>query len=192
MSQGTLIILSGPSGVGKGTVRKYMMEDKDITFSFSISMTTRKPRAGEVNGKDYFFVSKEEFKKALDNGELLEHATFVNNNYGTPKFYVDKLLKEGKNVLLEIETNGAQQVMKKYKDYGFISIFITCCSLDELERRIRGRRSEPEEVIHERVEKARKELLLKDRYQHVVCNDDPKKCGEEILNIIKNEKIKNK
>ena len=97
--KGLLIVLSGPSGVGKGTVRKILMEDKSLNLAFSISMTTRKPRVGEVEGSDYFFVSKERFEEAIKNNELLEHATFVNNSYGTPKSYVEKLRNEGKNVL---------------------------------------------------------------------------------------------
>lgn len=189
MKKGILVILSGPSGVGKGTVRTYLMKESDLNLVFSVSMTTRKPRAGEIDGKDYFFVSEERFKEAVKNGELLEHADFVEHSYGTPKAYVDKLLNEGKNVLLEIDTNGACQVMEKCKDEPYVSVFLVCDSLDELERRIRGRKSEPEDVIRGRLEKAKKELLLESKYQHVVLNDKPERAASEIAQIIK-EKIK--
>ncbi len=188
MKKGILVILSGPSGVGKGTVRSYLMKDQSLNLSFSVSMTTRKPRLGEVEGKDYFFVSNERFLEAIKNNELLEYATFVEHSYGTPKKYVDKLLNEGKNVLLEIDTSGACQVMEKCKDEPYVSIFLVCQSLDELEKRIRGRKSEPEEVIHDRLEKAKKELLLESKYQHVVLNDYPERAAAEIAGIIK-EKI---
>jgi guanylate kinase len=186
LKKGILIILSGPSGVGKGTVRQFLMKDKELNLAFSVSMTTRAPRAGEVNGKDYFFVSKDEFKKALENDELLEHATFVDNSYGTPKKYVDSLLQEGRNVLLEIDTNGALQVMKNSRD-DYVSIFLTCDSLEELEKRIRGRKSESEKVILERLEKAKKEILLEKFYQYVVLNDVPSRAADEIIQIIKNK-----
>ena len=113
--KGLLIVLSGPSGVGKGTVRQVLMKDASLDLCYSVSMTTRKPRIGEINGQDYFFVNKEEFLKHIENNDLLEHAQFVDNYYGTPKAYVEKLRNEGHNVLLEIETNGARQVMEKVK-----------------------------------------------------------------------------
>lgn len=184
MKKGLLIILSGPSGVGKGTVRSYLMKNDDLDLRYSISMTTRKPRIGELNGRDYFFVTTPFFLQEIREKKLLEYARFVNHYYGTPKEYVDKLLNEGHNVLLEIETNGAQQVMSIYKDYGYISIFLTCCDLAELERRIRGRRTETDKVVHERVEKARKELLLSNKYQYVVINDKPDRAAKEISDII--------
>lgn len=189
MKKGLLIILSGPSGVGKGTVKAILMQDKELNLNYSISMTTRKPRLGEIDGVDYFFVSKERFNEAISKNELLEHAIFVNNYYGTPKCYVDQLLNEGKNVLLEIETFGAQQVMDIYKDYGYISIFLKCCDLQELEKRIRGRRSESEEVIHQRLSKAKKELLLEKNYQYSVLNDDVNRAANEIISIIKNHQL---
>ena len=190
MKKGILVILSGPSGVGKGTVRSYLIKDQSLNLCFSVSMTTRKPRPGEINGKDYFFVSNERFEEAIKNGELLEYATFVEHSYGTPKNYVDELINEGKNVLLEIDTSGACQVMEKCKDEPYVSVFLVCQSLEELEKRIRGRKSEPEEVIRDRLEKAKKELLLESKYQHVVLNDNPERAATEIANIIK-EKISN-
>ena len=190
MKKGILVILSGPSGVGKGTVRSYLIKDQSLNLCFSVSMTTRRPRPGEIDGKDYFFVSNERFEEAIKNGELLEYATFVEHSYGTPKNYVDELINEGKNVLLEIDTSGACQVMEKCKDEPYVSVFLVCQSLEELEKRIRGRKSEPEEVIRDRLEKAKKELLLESKYQHVVLNDNPERAATEIANIIK-EKISN-
>ena len=116
MKKGLLIILSGPSGVGKGTVRKYIMKRNALDLTFSISMTTRAPRATETNGVEYYFVSKEEFQKNIDEDNFLEWAEFVGNRYGTPKSYVEELRNQGKNVILEIEITGAEQVLKKVKD----------------------------------------------------------------------------
>ena len=186
--KGLLIVLSGPSGVGKGTVRKILMEDKSLNLAYSISMTTRKPRIGEVDGQDYFFVDQETFDKAVEQDELLEHACFVNNSYGTPKAYVEKLRNEGKNVLLEIETNGARSVMEKYKDDDlFISIFLLPPSLEELEKRIRGRRTEEEEIVQERLSKAKGEISLQNLYDYRVQNITPEQAASEISNIIKSK-----
>lgn len=151
MKRGLLLVLSGPSGVGKGTVRKYLEADPSLKLAYSTSMTTRKPRAGEVDSTDYFFVTPEEFEKAQENGELLESAEFVGNRYGTPMKEVNRLRDEGKNVLLEIEVQGAMQVQEKCPDA--LSIFIIPPSMEELERRIRGRKSEPEEIIQQRLAK---------------------------------------
>jgi len=189
MKKGLLIILSGPSGVGKGTVRKYLMQDSLLDLCYSVSMTTRKPRLGEVDGKDYFFVSKQVFAKTLEEGKLLEHADFVDHSYGTPKDFVDKLVNEGHNVLLEIETNGARQVMEKYQKNNkhYVSIFLVCQGLDELEKRIRNRKSECESDICKRVKKAQEELALKKNYMYVVLNDQPERAASEIASIIKSE-----
>lgn len=182
---GLLIILSGPSGVGKGTVRKVLMKDESLNLAYSISMTTRKPRNGEVEGKDYFYVSEEQFLKAIEENKLLEHARFVDNYYGTPKDYVEKLRSEGKNVILEIETNGAKEVMNQYKnDPRFISIFLLPPSFDELRSRIEKRKTEPERIINERLEKAKKEIVLKDLYKYCVINNTPEQCASDIREII--------
>lgn len=186
--KGLLIVLSGPSGVGKGTVRKVLMEDESLKLAFSISMTTRQPRNGEVDGVDYFFVDKETFNQNIKNGELLEYARFVGNSYGTPKSYVEKLRNEGKNVLLEIETNGAKQVMEKFSDDDkFVSIFLLPPSPEELESRIRGRQTESEEVIQERLAKSRKELKLSSLYMYQVVNETPEQAAKEISKIIKSK-----
>lgn len=183
MSRGLLIILSGPSGVGKGTVREMLFKDESLNLAYSISMTTRLPRPNERDGIDYFFVTKEEFEKNIETGLLLEYAQFVGNYYGTPKNYVEELLNNGKNVVLEIEVQGALQVMSKCPEA--LTIFLVPPSFEELEKRIRGRRTEKEEVIKERLNKARKELETKDNYKYVVVNDEVLKAKEAIANIIK-------
>ena len=188
MKKGLLIVFSGPSGVGKGTVIKELMKDEKLNLVYSISMTTRAPREGEVDGVNYFFVDKEEFMQAIDNNELLEHASFVDNFYGTPKKYVESQRALGNNVLLEIETVGAKQVMEKAKDdKGCVSIFITPPSIEELEKRIRGRQTESEEFIQKRVSKAMQELKETQHYKHVVCNDDLAITIENIRNILLEE-----
>ena len=183
MAKGLLIILSGPSGVGKGTVREALFKDDSLNLAYSISMTTRQPRPKEREGIDYFFVSREEFENKIKNEELLEYAQFVGNYYGTPKSYVDELLEQGKNVVLEIEVQGALQVMEKCKEA--LTIFLVPPSFEELERRIRGRRTEPEEVVKERLDKARKEIATKDEYKYVVENDDVELAKEKISQIIR-------
>ena len=183
MKKGLLIVLSGPSGVGKGTVIKELMKNDDLKLSYSISMTTRKPRNGEVDGVNYFFVDRDTFLKAIDDGELLEHAEFVGNMYGTPVSYVEKLRNEGRNVLLEIEVQGAMQVKKKCPDA--LSISIIPPSMEELASRIRGRNSEPEEIVQQRLDKAKKEMEMVTQYKYVVCNDDVILASDIISAIIK-------
>lgn len=176
--------MSGPSGVGKGTIRNKLFDKNDLNLFYSVSMTTRKPRPGEVDGQDYYFVSREEFDKNIENGNLLEWAEFVGNRYGTPKDKVEKMREEGKNVLLEIEVNGTSQVLEKVNDV--VSIFILPPSLEELESRIRGRSTESEEVIKERLTKATKELDFQKQYKFKVVNDNIDVAVEEVRNIIKN------
>ena len=139
MKRGLLIILSGPSGVGKGTIRKRMMQDKRLNLAYSVSMTTRPQRVNEVHEVDYFFVSLQEFQAAIDQNELIEWAEFVGHRYGTPKSYVEKLLSEGKNVLLEIEIEGASQVIQQYHDTRLVSIFLMPPSFKDLQSRIEKR-----------------------------------------------------
>ena len=185
--KGLLIVLSGPSGVGKGTVRKLVFNDKTLNLCYSISMTTREPREKEVDGSDYFFVSKQVFEKGIKDGEFLEYAQFVGNYYGTPRRYVETLREEGKNVFLEIEVQGAKQVLEKFGDDDrVVSIFLLPPSMEELEKRIRGRRTEPEEVVQQRLAKARGEIDLAPEYQYNVMNDDIKRAAKEIRAIIKN------
>ena len=171
MKKGLLIILSGPSGVGKGAVRRVLMENNDMDLAYSISMTTRAPRPLETDGVDYFFVDDETFERNIAEGNLLEHASFVGNKYGTPKDYVEKLRNEGKNVLLEIEVQGAMQVLDKMKGDDIISIFLIPPSMADLEKRIRKRRTEPEEIIQARLKKTRSELRYKYEYKYKVLNE---------------------
>ena len=190
MQKGLLIIISGPSGVGKGTVRRRIMEDDSLNLSYSVSMTTRAPRNKEVDGVDYFFVSNEEFDRNLQNDNFLEWANFVGNRYGTPKDYVEKLREEGKNVILEIEIEVAQQVLSKCQGNDIISIFLMPPSIEQLEARIRGRKSESEEIIQERLAKARREMsspALKYQYHYIVYNDRVERASDEIKNIIKSK-----
>ena len=183
MKKGLLIIISGPSGVGKGAIRIYFMDDDSLRLTYSISMTTRKPRQGERDGVDYIFTTREKFEEAIAEGELLEWAEFVGNYYGTPLTQVEKLREEGKNVLLEIEVQGADQVRKKCPDA--LSIFIIPPSMEELEKRIRGRRSEPEEIVQQRLAKAENEMKMVSNYKYIVCNEDPQLAAELISSIIK-------
>ena len=185
MKKGLLIVFSGPSGVGKGTILKEVMKDESLKLTYSVSMTTRKPRDGEVDGINYFFVSKEGFEKAIDNNELLEYATYVDNYYGTPKNFVEKKREEGMNVVLEIDLQGAKQVMARAHDA--LSIFIEPPSMEELERRIRGRQSETEETIKKRIEVARNEMAGRELYDYVVCNDELTKAIEDVKEIIRKE-----
>ena len=185
MKKGLLIVFSGVSGVGKGTILSKLMPMEDLNLSYSVSMTTREPREGEVEGVNYFFVSKQRFKQAIKNGELLEHARFVGNDYGTPKDFVEKMREEGKNVILEIEIKGAKQIMEKCPDA--LSIYIVPPSIEELENRLRLRSTEDEETILKRISKAKKEMKDIDFYEHVVCNDDLDVAVEEVRKIILKE-----
>ncbi len=185
MKKGLLIVFSGVSGVGKGTILSKLMPMKELNLVYSVSMTTRKPREGEIEGVNYFFVSKKRFVQAIKNDELLEHARFVGNDYGTPKEYVEKMIAEGKNVVLEIEINGAKQIMEKCPDA--LSIYIVPPSIEELERRLRERSSEDEQTLMKRIAKAKKELEDMDFYEHVVCNDDLDVAVEDVRKIILKE-----
>ncbi|MEI5906118.1 guanylate kinase [Bacillus spongiae] len=180
--KGLLIVLSGPSGVGKGTVRKAIFSEEDTNFEYSISMTTRLPREGEVNGVDYFFKSREEFESLIQQEKLLEYAEYVGNYYGTPVDYVRETLDSGKDVFLEIEVQGAQQVRKKFPDGLFI--FLAPPSLSELENRIVTRGTESEDLIRNRMDEARKELEMMNLYDYVVENDKIELAVERIKAIV--------
>ncbi len=181
--KGLLIVISGPSGVGKGTVLNEFINDEDLKLSYSVSMTTREMRPGEADGVNYYFVSKEEFQKTTNEGGLLEWTEFVGNYYGTPLAAVEKLRNEGRNVLLEIEVNGCRQVVEKVPDA--LTIFIVPPSMEELEKRIRGRSTEPEEIVQQRLAKAARELKQTGNYRYVVCNDDVKLAADIIRVIIR-------
>jgi guanylate kinase len=167
--KGLLIVLSGPSGVGKGTVRKEIFSQPDTSFEYSISMTTRLPRAGEVDGVDYFFKTREKFEELIDQGKLLEYAEFVGNYYGTPVDYVRETIDSGKDVFLEIEVQGAKQVREKFPEGLFI--FLAPPSLNELESRIVNRGTETKDLIQKRMKAAKAEIELMDLYDYVVEND---------------------
>ena len=184
MKRGLLIIMSGPSGVGKGTIREKLMEDRSLNLFYSVSMTTRSPRPGEVNGREYYFVSKEEFQRNIDNGNLLEWAEFVGNRYGTPRDKVEKMRDEGKNVLLEIDVNGTSQILSKLDPNDVISVFIAPPSIEELGNRLRGRSTESEEVIQNRVAQAARELEESKKYRYVVVNDKLEDAVEDFRKII--------
>ena len=182
--RGLLVVISGPSGVGKGTVRREFMKNEDLNRCYSVSMTSRAPRPGEREGIDYFFVTREEFEKAIEDGKLLEWTEFVGNYYGTPLEYVEKLRDEGKNVILEIEVEGASQIKSKCPDV--LMIFITPPSMEELERRIRGRRTEAEEIVQQRLAKAEREMTYVGQYKYVICNEEVDLAAELISVIIRN------
>ncbi|OCA85501.1 guanylate kinase [Bacillus sp. FJAT-27225] len=180
--KGLLIVLSGPSGVGKGTVRKEIFSQPDTSFEYSISMTTRKPREGEVHGVDYFFKSREEFEELIAQGKLLEYAEYVGNYYGTPVDYVRETLDSGKDVFLEIEVKGAKQVREKFPEGLFI--FLMPPSLSELKNRIVTRGTETEDLINNRMLTAREEIEMMHLYDYVVENDRVELATERIKAIV--------
>ena len=186
--RGLLIVLSGPSGVGKGTVRKALFEMPEQEFVYSVSMTTRAPRPGEVDGVDYYFVSREEFERQIAAGNLLEYAEFVGNYYGTPKDKVEEQLNKGKEVILEIEVNGANQVREKCKDAVFI--FLVPPTRRALYDRLKTRGTECEERIKARIEKANKEFRLAHQYDYIVVNDEIYNAADRIMAIIRAEHAK--
>ncbi|WP_144500042.1 guanylate kinase [Bacillus pumilus] len=186
--RGLLIVLSGPSGVGKGTVRQAIFSQEDTKFEYSISVTTRKPREGERNGVDYFFKSREEFEHMIENKKLLEWAEYVGNYYGTPVDYVEQTLSEGKDVFLEIEVQGALQVREAFPEGLFI--FLAPPSLSELQNRIITRGTESEELIRNRMDAAKEEIEMMDAYDYVVENDDVELACERIKAIVLAEHLR--
>lgn len=186
--RGMLIVLSGPSGVGKGTVRKAIFDQPGNDFQYSISMTTRKPRPGEVNGKDYFFVSKEEFEQKIQAGEMLEYAKYVDNYYGTPLKWINDTLDAGKDVFLEIEVNGAMQVRSKSPNGVFI--FLTPPDLMELKQRLIHRGTDSMEVINKRIKKAFSEIEMMQNYDYAVVNDEVPNAVEKVKEIIRSERLR--
>lgn len=183
--RGLLIVFSGPSGVGKGTVRQEIFSTPDHKFEYSVSMTTRAQRPGEVDGKDYFFRSREEFEELIRNGQMLEYAEYVGNYYGTPLTYVNETLDKGIDVFLEIEVQGALQIKKKVPDAVFI--FLTPPDLNELQERLVGRGTDSEEVIAQRIERAREEIALMSEYDYAIVNDEVPLAAERVKRVIEAE-----
>ena len=183
--RGLLIVFSGPSGVGKGTVRQEIFSTPDHKFEYSVSMTTRQKRPGEVDSVDYFFRTREEFEELIKNGQMLEYAEYVGNYYGTPLTYVNETLDKGIDVFLEIEVQGALQVKKKVPDGVFI--FLTPPDLDELKDRLVGRGTDSEEVIRQRIERAKEEIALMREYDYAVVNDEVPLAAERVKRIIEAE-----
>ena len=184
---GELFVITGPSGVGKATVLSRLLKNIDNVY-VSISATTRKPRQGEVNEKDYFFMEREEIEKLIKEGKFLEYAEYVGNYYGTPAGSVNEMLKNGKDVILEIEVQGALKVKEKCPDANMV--FIIPPSFSALEFRLRSRGTESDDVIAKRLEKARSEYLMVDKYDYIVINDDIDKAADEIRAIIMSSRCK--
>ncbi|MDE6408078.1 MAG: guanylate kinase [Anaeroplasmataceae bacterium] len=186
--RGLLVVISGPSGVGKGTVRRALFNMPNNNLVYSVSMTTREKRPGEVDGVDYYFVSKEEFKKRKANGKFLETAEFVGNYYGTPLDKVNEQLDLGNEVVLEIEVDGAQQVKKKVPDC--VMIFIVPPGKQALYDRLKRRGTESEPIIKERIEKANREFKVAHLYDYIVVNDEVNNAADRIMAIIRAEHAK--
>jgi guanylate kinase len=180
--RGTLIVLAGPSGVGKGSVVERLRSRDPEGLSLSVSVTTRGPRPGEVDGVDYFFVSDEAFDELIDRGELLEWAEIVGHRSGTPAAFVEETLASGRDVILEIDVKGATQIREKIPDA--VEIFLVPPSFDELERRLRGRGTEDEERIARRLATARWELQQEGWFDRRVVNDDLMRAADEVAAII--------
>lgn len=179
--QGILVVVSGFSGAGKGTLMKELLKRYD-NYALSISATTRAPREGETDGKEYFFVSKEQFEKMRDEQKLIEYAQYVNHYYGTPKEYVEQKMAEGKDVILEIEIQGALKVKKRFPDA--LLLFVTPPSAEELRKRLVGRGTETLEVINARLARAAEEASGMEAYDYLLVNDDLDRCVEEMHNLI--------
>ena len=185
--EGLLVVVSGPSGTGKGTLLSNIRQ-KENYIKFSVSATTREPRNGEVEGVNYFFKTHEEFSSMIKNGELVEWVKYCDNYYGTPKKCIEDTIKSGFDCLLEIEVEGALNIKNIYPDC--VSIFILPPSFDELRRRIEGRGTEKPEAIEKRMEKAIKEMKYVDKYDYVVVNDDIEEAVNSIKCILASEKLK--
>lgn len=185
--KGILFILSGPSGVGKGTVRQRLFE-QETHLKYSVSATTRQKRPGEKEGVDYFYKTKEEFEKMIQEKKLLEHAKYVNNYYGTPREYVEEQLELGNDVFLEIEVQGALQVKQNFPEGVFIFLFPP--SLEELKNRIVNRGTESSELVINRLKEAKKEIDMMSEYDYVVVNDDVDVAVSKVKSIIVSEHCK--
>ena len=184
-NKGLLIVYTGASGVGKGTIMKKLL-DKNPNLRLSVSATTRAPREGEQHGREYFFVSRDEFDRLIDEDGFLEHAEYVGNKYGTPKEAVFRMLDQGLDVILEIEVKGFLQIKQACPDC--VTIFIAPPSFEELQARLRGRGTETEEVIAARLKTAEEELRSQHLFDYVVVNNDADRAADEVLSIIADKK----
>ena len=183
-NQGVLAVISGFSGAGKGTLMRALLERYD-NYALSISATTRAPREGEVDGREYFFKTREEFEQMIEHDELVEYAQYVGNYYGTPKEYVFSNLKAGKDVLLEIEIQGALKIKKKFPEA--VLVFVTAPSMEVLRERLVGRGTETAEVIHQRLARAAQEAEGVDEYDYVLVNDQLDEAVDRLHGIIQSE-----
>ena len=187
MSKGVLTVVSGFSGAGKGTVMKRLIQKYD-DYALSISVTTRNPREGERDGIEYFFKTKEEVEAMIENDEFLEYARYVDNYYGTPRFYVEEMLAKGKNVILEIEIQGAMQI--KAKNQEAVLVFVTPPSFEELRNRLVGRGTETADVIESRLRRASEEAEGMPSYDYILVNDQVEDCVDRLHQIILSERAR--
>ena len=183
--KGILAVVSGFSGAGKGTLMKALLKQYQEQYALSISATTRKPREGEEHGREYFFLTVEEFQNMIAEDALIEHACYVGNYYGTPRSYVEEQMAAGRDVILEIEIQGALEVKKKFPDT--LLLFVTPPSAEVLEERLRGRGTETEEVIRERLKRASQEAMYMDQYDYILVNDNLETCVEQMHQLIQSQ-----
>lgn len=183
--KGILAVVSGFSGAGKGTLMKELLNQHQDQYALSISATTRKPREGEEHGREYFFLTVEEFQNMIAKDALIEHACYVGNYYGTPRSYVEEQMAAGRDVILEIEIQGALEVKKKFPDT--LLLFVTPPSAEVLEERLRGRGTETEEVIRERLKRASQEAMYMDQYDYILVNDNLETCVEQMHQLIQSQ-----
>ena len=184
MSRGVLVVVSGFSGAGKGTIMKSLMAKYD-NYALSVSATTRNPRPGEEDGREYFFRTREEFEKMIDQDQLIEYAQYVGNYYGTPKAYVEEQLSQGRDVILEIEIQGARKIKKKFPDA--VLVFVTAPSMEELKERLVGRGTETQTVIRQRLARASQEAEGVEEYDYLLVNDELDQAVDRLHNIIQSE-----
>ncbi len=184
-TKGVLIVISGFAGAGKGSIVKGLINQYEGQYALSVSATTRPARNGEIHGKEYFFLTKEEFERQIDEGNFIEYANYVGNYYGTPKDYVLDQLEQGKNVILEIEVQGAAKVREAYQDA--LLLFVTPPSVDELSKRLIGRGTETLEVVEKRMQRAYEEAKLMSTYDYLIVNDVLEEAIKQTHYIIQNE-----
>jgi guanylate kinase len=182
VARGRLIVIAGPSGVGKGSIVQRLLARDPEGLVYSVSVKTRAPRPGEVHGRDYFFIDEDAFDRMLEAGDLLEWAPFTDHRSGTPRAFVERAVEEGRDVLLELDVEGARQVRER--DPSAVLVFVAPPSFASLEARLRGRGTEDEERIARRLEVAHREMEAQDRFDHVVVNDDLDRAVEEVAAII--------